>query len=280
MQGIMLAGGGLGMTIWPMLASQLISNYGWRTSYMIIGAIGLIVVTPIAQFMRRAPEQMEQSPHSRDEVKQENSNRQMMGHSLHQAVRTRKFWLLCAIYGCLWFSGNAIWVHLAIHATDLGISAASAATILAIMGGMSIAGRILMGSVADRIGYKLTLLIGFALMAAGLLWLLVAKELWAFYLFAVVFSFGPASLAALQAPLTAELFGLGSLGVILGGIECVSTVFGAISPILAGYIFDVTNSYRLVFLILATSSVIGLILSMLIRPTNNKGGGNDSKRST
>ena len=68
----------------------------------------------------------------------------------------------------------------------------------------------------------------------------------------------------------AKLFGLASLGIILGSIEFVSMVFGVISPILAGHIFDITGSYQLAFLICATINIIGLILSLLLRPTSGR----------
>ena len=53
-------------------------------------------------------------------------------------------------------------VHIVPHATDLGISAVTAASILATMGGVSIVGMIVMGIVADRIGNMQVFIIGFA----------------------------------------------------------------------------------------------------------------------
>jgi MFS family permease len=178
--------------------------------------------------------------------------------------------MLCAVFGCLWFSAMAIWVHIVIHAIDLGIPAISAANILAIHGGVGIAGRIIIGSAADRIGHKPTLIMGFTLMIISLLWLLVAKELWAFYLFAVIFGFGFSSLVVLESLMMAKLFGLGSLSIIMGSIEFVSATLATPSSIVAGYIFDTMGSYQLAFLILAGVSIIGLMLSLLLRPINNK----------
>jgi MFS family permease len=182
--------------------------------------------------------------------------------------------MLSAIFGSLWFSAMAIWVHIVIHAIDLGIPAISASQILAIMGGAGIAGRMLIGSLADRIGDKPALLIGFTLMSASLFWLLIAKELWALNLFAVLFGFGTAGLEVLLPALTARLFGLGSLGVIMGSVYFVSATLAVPGAIVTGYIFDIKDSYQLAFLILAGVSIIGLILSSLFKtnPIINKGG--------
>jgi len=269
MTGIVLSGMGLGSMMTPPLATQLIITYGWRPSWTILGVTAMIIIILAAQFVKREPAQVGQLPDGKNEVEAESLDLQAGGLSLGEAVRTMRFWILCAVFSCLWFSSMVIWVHLVVHAIDLGISAINASSILAVMGGVGIVSRILMGSVADRIGYKPTLLIGFALASASLLWLLTAKELWALYLFAVTFGFGISGLIVLESPLIARLFGLASLSVIFGSIEFISTIFGAASPIVAGLIFDITGSYQLAFLISAATGIIGLILTLLLKPITN-----------
>ncbi len=280
MTGIVLSGASVGTIIVPPLATWLIITYGWRTAYTIVGLVVMIVIISATQFVKRDPAQIGQLPDGEKGVQAASLDLPARSSSLREAIHTRQFWLLCAVFGCLWFSAMAIWVHIVIHAIDLGIPAISAANILAIMGGAGIASRILIGSLADRIGYKPALLIGFTLMVVSLLWLLVARELWALYLFAVIFGFGIAGLVVLEAPLIAKLFGLGSLSVIMGSVEFVSTTLSLPSAIVAGYIFDIMGSYQLAFLISAGVSIIGFMLSLLLRPITNKGGENDPRRST
>jgi len=280
MTGIVLSGASLGMIITPPLATRLIITYGWRTAYTIVGLIAMIVIISTTQFVKRDPAQVGRLPDGKNRAKVANLGLPARSLSLREAIHTRQFWTLCAIFGSLWFSSMAITVHIVIHAIDLGITAASAANIPAIMGVAGIAGRIPIGSLADRIGDKPALLIGFTLVSASFLWLLVAKELWALYLFAVIFSFGFSGLMVLESPLMAKLFGLGSLSVTMGSIELVSATLSAPSPIVTGYIFDIMDSYQLAFLILAGASIIGLMLSLLLRPITNKGGTNDPRRST
>jgi len=279
MTGIVLSGASLGMIIVPPLATWLITIYGWRTSYTIVGLVAMIVIISATQFVKRDPAQIGQLPDGENGVKAASLDLPTRSLSLREAIHTRQFWLLCAVFGCLWFSAMPIWVHIVIHAIDLGIPAISASNILVIMGGAGIAGRILIGSVTDRIGKKPALLIGFTLMLVSFLWLLVAKELWALNLFAIIFGFGIASLVVLQPALIAGLFGLGSLSVIMGSVEFVSTTLSTPSSIVAGYIFDIMDSYQLAFLIFAGVSIIGFMLSLLLRPITNKGGTNDTRRS-
>ena len=74
----------------------------------------------------------------------------------------------------------------------------------------------------------------------------------------------------MTSPLIAELFGLSSHGTLFGIIFFGGTVGGAIGPPLAGYIFDVTGSYQLAFIICAVAGVIALILALLLRPMSGE----------
>ena len=208
---------------------------------------------------------MGQLPYGEDEVKTEGLDSQVIGYSLREAIHARQFWMLCAVFLCFGFCMQIIMVHIVPHAIDIGISLASAASIFTIIGGGSIIGRIIMGGSSDRIGNKLAIVIGFALMTIGLSLVVVAREIWMLYLFAAIFGFSYGGLVAVQSPLVADLFGLLAHGVIWGVIVFSVTIGGAIGPLLAGYIFDITSSYHLTFLVCVALSVAGLILILLLR---------------
>ena len=133
-------------------------------------------------------------------------------------------------------------------------------------GGCSIIGKVILGSAADRIGNRLVFLIGFFLMAAILFWIAKPGEVWELYLFAVVFGIAYGGCAASEAPLVAALFGLRFHGLILGAINLGFTIGAAVGPFLAGYIFDISESYKVAFLFCTAISVIGIIFTALIKP--------------
>ena len=276
MTGVAVSGIGAGAMIMPQVANWLISSYGWRTSYIVVGITALVLIMLAAQFLRRDPTQMGRLPYGADEVKEEGLNLEAGGFSLREAIRTRQLWIYCAMAGSFGLGVQAIMVHIVPHAIDMGISPTSAASILTIIGAGSLTGRIIMGSVADRIGNKLAYIICFILEAGALFWLLAAKELWVLYLFAVVFGFAYGGHVPLGSPIIADLFGLSSHGVILGATAFSMTTAGAIGPLLAGHIFDITNSYYRAFLVCAAVSVVGLILLSQLRLTSREGGTNDS----
>jgi MFS family permease len=267
MSGISIAGIGVGTMVIPSLANWLISDYGWPISYVVMGFIVLVVILSAAQFLWRDPGQIGQLPYGHNELLEEDLTSKVKEFSLREAMRTSQFWLLCGAYLGFGLFLQAVMVHIVPHTIVLGIPSAAAATVLVFIGGFNILGKVAIGGVADRIGNKSALIISFVLTTAALAWLLVANEMWMFYLFAALFGIAYGGLAALPAPVVADLFGLSSHGVIFGVIVFLLTIGGALGPVLAGGIFDVMGSYDWAFVTCLVTSAIGLTLTALLKPT-------------
>ena len=266
MTGIVLAGLGTGTLIVPPVFNWLISIYGWRTSYIIMGIVALVMVILASQFLRRPPAQIGQAPYGENKERDRELNLGARGLSFKEAIYTRQLWMTFVMYFCLGFCAITINVHIVPHVTDLGISPANAAFVLAVVGGVSAVGGITLGGVADRIGNRQVFIICFILISPSLFWLVAITELWMLYLFAIILGVGNGGGAMLESPLAAELFGMKSHGSIFGVLSCGFTIGAAVGPFLAGYIFDITGSYQLAFVVSAMVGVFGIILAAIIRP--------------
>jgi MFS family permease len=270
MNGTVVSGIGMGMVVVPPVANWLISSYSWRTSYVVVSISALVLIISSAQFLKRDPAKIGQLPYGEDGLEAKGGLLDA-GLSLREAIRTWQFWTFGVALLCFTMSEGTILVHIVSHAIGLGISDASAALIIPIIGGVSIPSRILMGISGDRIGNKPAWTICFVFLIISFFLLLVARELWLLYLFAVIFSFGYGGLSTLISPMVAELFGLRSHGVIFGVITMLGGTAGmAVGPLLAGHIFDITGRYQLAFIIYVIILVIGLVLTSLLRPTRVK----------
>lgn len=272
--GIVMAGLGVGGIVSPLLTQLLISAYGWRQAFIILGVITIIIITPIAQFMRQSPQRMGLKPYGGDEIMEDKKSPSPAteGLSPGRAIRTSRFWLWGVIQAGLFFCMGAVGVHIVPHATDLGIPEIMAASILSISAGVGIFGRLFIGFISDRIGSRLTLSACLSLATLGIIWLVFAKEIWMFYLYAVLQGLSFASVVTLLPVLTAEFFGVKSLGLMIGTLAMVGIVGEALGPIITGRIFDVTESYQLAFLICVVMIAIALTLSLvLLRNTGRAG---------
>jgi MFS family permease len=267
MTGTIKVGAGVGLLIGPLAINWLILNYGWRTSYIIMGSVLLVFLVGASQFLKRDPSRIGLLP---DGEKRTNINRVSLeeaGLSLQKASQTKQFWMLCVM--CLFFGFclQTVMIHSAPYAKDIGASPSTAASILSIIGGVSIAGRFIMGGASDKIGNKWGYIICFACFIIAFITILTIHELWVLYLFAVVYGFGHGGLWVLLSPVLAELFGIASHGTIFGLVYFVITIGGTIGPILAGYLFDITGSYQIVFSTCLIFSLIAVILSACLTPT-------------
>ncbi len=263
MTGIVAAASGVGSVIMPPLASRLIVAYGWRLSYIIVGLIVLIFIILAAQFMKRPSTEVGKLPAVYGETQR--GTLVQTGVSFHEAVRSRQLWQFCGILTCLFFSVGLVTVHVVPHAIELGLKATSAANMLAIIGGVGIAGRLVMGGVVDRLGARPTLVINCIVMAVTMFLFAVAREPWALYLVSGLFGFAFGGAVSPQSAVVAELFGLKSHGVIFGVATFTSTIGLAIGPLVAGGIFDTTHSYHLAFLAGAIMSFAGLLLALTLK---------------
>ena len=192
------------------------------------------------------------------------------GLSLFQAVHTRQFWMLCPVFFAVYFCTNSVIVHIAPYVIDLGISASFGASILSIIGGASIIGRLLMGIIGDKIGSKRALLVCFLILIASFSLLQLTGGLWILSIFALIYGFCHGGFYALQSPTVAELFGIRSHGLILGIVIFGGSVGGSLGPLVTGSIFDTTTRYQLAFLLLLFLAITGFILILSLGPVKRK----------
>lgn len=272
MTGLVISGLTVGQLIAPLVISRLIAAHGWRLSYIILGGFVMLMIVLLSQFLRPGPGQTGQLLRGEIERAKQNSEPENISYTLKEAVRTRQFWLVALIFFCIGFTAFSVTVHIFPHTTKLGISAITAANILAINGGIGIIGNFVLGGIiGDIIGNRKVFIIGFVLMVVSLLWIIPTREVWLLYLFAIVFGIGIGGAGTSESPLIARLFGLSSHGLIYGVVGLSWTVGGAVGPFITGYMCDVFQNYQLAFLLCAVMGVIGILLLLMLRPTKRRG---------
>ncbi|MFC2015179.1 MFS transporter [Chloroflexota bacterium] len=272
MSGLMKAGTGVGMTVFPLVMGILINKYGWQNSYRILGTLVLVAVIPLVQLLKRDPREIGQLPDGDKQPDIESPVLAEQGLVLSEAIHTRQLWLVCGFYAAILYISQSILVHIVPHAVDLGISQTVAPSLVSTIGGSSILGRLIMGFYGDRIGHKRAVNILFFVMVATLSWLQVSRELWMLYIFAAIYGFNHGGFFALISPLIAGLFGTRSQGTLLGISIFCGTFISSVSPIITGRIFDITRSYQMAFLILLFVAIAGLIFTTLLKPISRESG--------
>jgi OFA family oxalate/formate antiporter-like MFS transporter len=276
--GITTSGTGLGIIIMAPFATYLISHFSWRTAFLVLGVIAWLVIASLSLLLKRDPRDIGLLPDgvkseaSQNRIHTRASKPKLSDFSLSQAFRTSQFWFLGFVWFFMSLNIYLIIVHVVPYAVDTGISPMDAAVILSLVGGVSILGRIGVGRVSDIIGRKAPAIACALLQVGALLWLMYSRDLWMFYTFAMVYGFTWGGFALVTTALIGDIFGMHSIGSIMGVISVGWALGAAAGPVIGGWIFDVTGNYFLAFVTGAAAILITTLLVALIRggTDNNK----------
>jgi len=268
--GIVTGGIGLGQMVMPLLVTYLIGATDWRTAYLVLAVMTWCIVIPAAIPAKHSPggtglpsaeTDSEDNPVNSDAAAAVQANE----WSLTEAVRTPTFWLLVGLNITVATTLFMAGIHIAAYATDVGITASSAALVLTVMGGANIMSKLFVGAIATRRGSRFSLLLFLALSTIALFIFAGSTELWMFFAVAALFGFGMGGAAPPLTAMVAEYFGLRSVGVIMGVIGVGWAAGCSLGTILGDYIFDASGSYVDAFLVAGGLAVLALLFVLLLR---------------
>jgi MFS family permease len=267
MMGIVQAGGGIGGFLFPPLTGWFILNYGWRESYLWIGVFILVGLVAAGLLVRTDPSEKGQHREGEEGAAAKNPGRPPKANPGLRAVLLRgPFWMLVGIFGSFGFCRATFLAHIAAHTQDLGFTLSDGAFITALISGASILGRLGTGGISDRMGNKTTLAVSFGITLASILWVMISGKLWMLYLFALAFGLTWGAQAVLRFTMSTEVFGLSSLGFLLGLLSFMEAMCAMLGSYMGGYLFDLFGTYQPVFWLTAVLAAFGCILSCLLRP--------------
>jgi OFA family oxalate/formate antiporter-like MFS transporter len=174
--GIALAGLGAGGFIWPILTQWAIDTYDWRTAYLILAGLVVVVgMTTILLVVRDTPQSMGLLPDG-DTVPPGERPVQtaQAGMTVAEALRTGRFWIMVSAFLLIGVGVTSVQIHLVPLLTSRGVSPMMAATALSILAVALVGGRLAAGWLMDRffaprvaIAFLLGPIVAVFLLAAG-----------------------------------------------------------------------------------------------------------------
>lgn len=258
--GVCSAASGIGGILFNPLGAWLISDYGWRTAYVVFGAMILFIVTPLlAFFLRNYPSEKGLEPHG-ETLQNTATAKPTEGVAYAQAVRMPVFYCLL-VFALLMISVSTLNLFIPKYITDLAFSLEQASFVAsAVMIGVTV-GKVVLGIINDRnatLGVTVTVSLGIL----GLLLLIFGKAGIAVVL-AGGFLFGWAYAGVtVQTPmLVREVFGNRNYASIYANISMAFAVGGALMAGAWGLLADITSFQFILILgvvFLALCGMLGL----------------------
>ncbi len=154
---------------------------------------------------------------------------------------------------------------------DGGLTEIAATAGVMVISGFNSFGRLFWGGISDRLGRKKTLLILLLVAAVSIPFAAIAQSYLILVLIAIVgFSYG--GFLGVFPALTADYFGLKSMGVNYGMV-LIGFGIGAVgASYVAGYFKDLSGGFFIPFLVAAGAAVLGAVLIALLKPPRKKQG--------
>ena len=245
---LVLVGFNLGYITGGPLAAWLITRLGWRAAYYILGS-GCGLLTTCAALTVRLPRRAERAALHRPLPEQPGPAAAggSRGVTLRQSLADPRQWALNVSWLLLGGLALMISVHAVPFARDQGVGLAGASLALTAYGVGAAVGRLLGGFLSDRVGTRLTMGAAYVVEIIALLALLWIPSRPALLGSLVAFGAGFAATDTMVAKVIPEVFGLRAIGAIMGMLTLGWRCGAAVGPALAGFLYDLTGSYRIPF---------------------------------
>lgn len=260
---IALSGSGISMFFVPVVANTLVEQYGWRVGYFGLAAIWSLISLPVVALCFRgsavAPTAVAMPANT------QSAPEQLPGLTARQAFLSRTYYTLLLATFCGILGSIALSLNLVPVLTFTGLSRGAAAPIAGLVGLSTIVGRIAGGWLMDHISAKViaaTAVLLAAILPAALL--LFPGSIAAATAGVIAFGLGGGAKVAAIPYLTSRHLGARAFGTLYGSINAILALAGALAPLAANYIYDLTDTYTPVMLaavpLLALSAIFYLSL--------------------
>jgi MFS family permease len=251
----------------PVLAAA-VAGVGWRTTSLTMAAIFLLIAVPIALAIRNRPEDYGQRPDGDGEQVAAAPGAKKVpedpGFPIKEAMRTPAFWTIGVAHGL----GAMVYTTMALHMvpalTDKGVPLTVAGTVAAVLSFSSAGGQVLSSILGDRFPKRALIVFGCSLQGAAMLVAAFAQSVPLFFLFAVMFGLNQMRVPLLVA-IRGEYFGRRNFASILGISQLPQNFLTMVGPIIAGYLFDTTQSYQVAFVMLAGAAFLSALLVLTLK---------------
>jgi MFS family permease len=280
--GIAASGIGLGTMVFVPLSQWLISNWGWRASFLILSILTVAVLLPLNGLLLRhrpedagyAPQDEKSAPVPPSKEEADTSSIRVTPQftwTIKEAMGTLNFWALMTFPMLCMIGIYILSVHFVGFLVNAGLDKMVAASAFALIGIISTFFRIVWGFVSDRIGREKAYSLAMLFFCGSFYCLFRFHRgggLWLVYLFVLLVGIGWGATAPMFMATAADLFHGRAIGTIYGMLEGSAGIGGAFGAWIGGYLFDKTGAYMWTFGVAVIAGVLSVAFMWAAAPRN------------
>ncbi len=250
--GIAYLGIGTGGAVVPLIAAALIQALGWQLTLASLGGIIILVTLPLTFFIKNSPVISDVDPVARPAV------------PVKEILKNPGFYLLAFGSLCSIGAVGGIMQHLKLYLVGQNFDQMHSARIISTVLFMSLAGRVLMGWLADIFPRKYVMILIYLIVGSAIPLLLLPDFPGRLWIFAFIFGIGLGGDYMIIPLMAGDLFGVRTLGRVMGIILVADGMAEAGMPFLVSKLYKVAGNYSLGFSVLIAVALAGaLIISFL-----------------
>jgi sugar phosphate permease len=266
---ILAAGFAMGGLMVPIVI-QIINAFGWRDTLVILGIGCFVICIPLTLIIKHKPEQYgyvqdgAPAPASAADSAEGSpvKKRPEINIGVGQALKSRTFWHLTMAFTLQYIIVGAILAHIMPFLNTVNIDRVHASFFAGAIPVLSIVGRLMAGWFSDKFNRKKVAVASFAGVCISTLMFdyITSAALWLLVLTIVFFSLSYGCANTTRSVLMSEYFGRSRFGTIFGFMMGILTLGAVLGPVLAGWTFDIFQSYHYAWIIFTVMNVASLII--------------------
>jgi MFS family permease len=263
---LLMMGGALGGVVSPALV-WAIGAFGWRQTAMAVAIGAWVLLTPLVFLVRHRPEQSGLRPDgdlpatatgAAEQPIAARPSRPEANIPMSRAVRTSAFWAYVLTFSLTSAGQAAVLLHMIPFFVSIGASDSVGGLIVASLTSVSLVGRLVVGYVGDRVNKLALLAVLVGMQALGTFTFASISEPWTIVLFLALYAPAFGGLIIMRPAILAEIFGRRSIGAVQGVSLAFVSLTSVAAPVFAGWVYDVSASYRIAFVVLAIVTALAL----------------------
>ena len=258
--GLSLLGTGIFGAMAKLFAFSIIENFGWRTAYLCVGLLPLVIALPLAYFFFRDvddPKMADKVARLREEVPS-HMKKTKTGKTVAQALKDWKFWLLAFCFILISFAVGGPIPNLEPMLGSKGFDTGDAVILASAIGYAVLVGRLVGGYLLDRFWAPAVAFVLLSIPALSCYLLQSADLTYTNALIAVVIlGFGAGVEYDLMAYLVSRYFGMKNYAAIYGFLYGFFAMGAGFGPVIFGKFFAKTGSYDSILFYAMLAFLIG-----------------------
>ena len=268
----------IGALLFVPLTQILIDGVGWRNAWVILAAIGVVVIVPLgAIFVRRQPEDLGMLPDGarpRSESPQAdgagapgaNAPVDEVSWTTRDALRSTTLWRLVIVFSAVQLATGTVALHRIPDFLDRGLDATLVSYATAFDAVCAGAATFAFGMLVSRVPARFLGGLGFSFLAAASVLTIYADNVPIMALSMAIFGLGIGGMMFLNNFIWADYFGRENVGAIRGVVNPINLVVGGLGAPVAGYIYDFTGTYEVAWWAGVALMTFGAILTVMTGP--------------